>query len=567
MSPFRTRPDEHARVGASAEVHDAVGHMVQQFADPMAWLRELVQNAIDAGATRIDGHLECSPTSSGRGGTVEVSITDDGAGMDQATVERCLLVLFRSSKDRDPTKIGKFGVGFFSVFAVSPRVVVVETGRDRAPEGLRLTLAPDFSYELEATPPRRGTTVRLTVDISPSKKPGDFARDALAALKKWCPHIEVPLRFTSHGLPDGDLDEQVDRPFEVTDGVSWAARDEQGARYVVTADPQPGARFFNRGILLHDTDEALVANVRFMVDDRALHHTVSRDDVRRDAAFHRCVDRAKGIAEGPLKERCVAVFRAAADASANARAKGESEPSAADVLARLARVVHLTPFSLDASALAMPLTDPIEGALTHTFTKRFLGSSPRYYAPAKGPITRALAKKGVPVVDLGAASGDTLLPLLRALHGDEALSVDARFTVVTPRAVHDLGAGPMRLAATLDTLRPAFKLTAFAFATLRGPASDRLFVSVDKRASLWTDPSVEVLIDHATDNPYALSSGRGAVFNLEHPRVARALAVSQRDPALAALILARLMALAAGALTEERDAELHRQAILGAGAS
>ena len=93
--------------------------------------------------------------------------------MTQDVIERSLLVLFRSTKDRDATKIGKFGVGFFSVFAPEPLVVRVDTGADAAREGLRLTLRPDFTYELESSTPRRGTTVRL-----------DLARSRRGALRR-----------------------------------------------------------------------------------------------------------------------------------------------------------------------------------------------------------------------------------------------------------------------------------------------------------------------------------------------------------------------------------------------
>ena len=49
--------------------------MVRQFADRHAFLRELVQNGIDAGATRIDVRLERGPD-----GAVRTSVEDDGAG-------------------------------------------------------------------------------------------------------------------------------------------------------------------------------------------------------------------------------------------------------------------------------------------------------------------------------------------------------------------------------------------------------------------------------------------------------------------------------------------------------
>src|SRR5688572_947617 len=79
-----------------------VDEMVRQFADPYAYLRELVQNGIDAGATRLEVRIERDVD-----GTVHTSVDDDGTGMTKATIEGPLLTLFESSKESDPTKIGK----------------------------------------------------------------------------------------------------------------------------------------------------------------------------------------------------------------------------------------------------------------------------------------------------------------------------------------------------------------------------------------------------------------------------------------------------------------------------
>ena len=129
MSPFREAPDRtRATPAASRDEHDAVDQMVRQFADEMAFLRELVQNGIDAGATALT--LTLSWRSGGDGdarGTLLVTLDDDGRGMTRDVIEHQLLVLFRSTKRGDDTKIGRFGVGFFSVFAPDPDEVFVVT--------------------------------------------------------------------------------------------------------------------------------------------------------------------------------------------------------------------------------------------------------------------------------------------------------------------------------------------------------------------------------------------------------------------------------------------------------
>ena len=54
---------------------------------------------------------------------MRVAVRDRGEGMTRDIIENQLLVLFRSTKEKDDTKIGKFGIGFASVLAPDPEVV------------------------------------------------------------------------------------------------------------------------------------------------------------------------------------------------------------------------------------------------------------------------------------------------------------------------------------------------------------------------------------------------------------------------------------------------------------
>ena len=81
-TPFRQRPDEGPALTTSDAVHDAIHQMVRQFADPMAWLRELVQNALDADTATIDVRLDYQPDRANDRGTLLASVIDDGRGMD-----------------------------------------------------------------------------------------------------------------------------------------------------------------------------------------------------------------------------------------------------------------------------------------------------------------------------------------------------------------------------------------------------------------------------------------------------------------------------------------------------
>jgi HSP90 family molecular chaperone len=113
-------------IAAQGMVRDLVG----QFSDPYAFYRELIQNAIDAGSNRVDVTVEFVPGPPGTPGLAIAAVEDDGAGMDEQIIDNYLLVLFRSTKEDDLTKIGKFGVGFLSVFALKPDLVRVSTARN-----------------------------------------------------------------------------------------------------------------------------------------------------------------------------------------------------------------------------------------------------------------------------------------------------------------------------------------------------------------------------------------------------------------------------------------------------
>ena len=102
---------------------DLLPDLIHQFSDPFAFYRELIQNSIDAGSARIEVRLRFTPGATR--GTATAVVQDWGEGMNRQVIDDYLLTKFRSSKENDLTKIGKFGIGFLSVFAPEPGAVVV----------------------------------------------------------------------------------------------------------------------------------------------------------------------------------------------------------------------------------------------------------------------------------------------------------------------------------------------------------------------------------------------------------------------------------------------------------
>mgnify|MGYP000890693624 CR=1 FL=1 len=99
------------------EAGDTLDNLVDQFSDPFAFLRELVQNSIDAGSHRVDIEFEFTPHQEGNRGVFVLHVNDTGEGMTREIIDTKLTRLFSSAKEDDYTKIGKFGIGFVSIFA------------------------------------------------------------------------------------------------------------------------------------------------------------------------------------------------------------------------------------------------------------------------------------------------------------------------------------------------------------------------------------------------------------------------------------------------------------------
>jgi HSP90 family molecular chaperone len=187
-----------------------VGDVIAQFADIHAFYRELVQNSIDAGSPSIEVELDYDRDAQ----RMNVSVKDRGGGMTRDIVENQLLVLFRSTKEKDKTKIGKFGIGFASVLAPNPEVVKVHTSRDK--RRLTLHLYRDLSYELfDAGPATQdGTTVTIELAMKEGEVK-DFVDKSRQALKRWCRHATVEIYFYET-RPDGRVGERIDMPLELS---------------------------------------------------------------------------------------------------------------------------------------------------------------------------------------------------------------------------------------------------------------------------------------------------------------------------------------------------------------
>ncbi|MFO0629770.1 MAG: ATP-binding protein [Polyangiales bacterium] len=561
--PFRARPDQHlGPLAADAAVHDAVGQMVRQFADELAFLRELVQNSLDADATAIEVLFDHHPVD-GRA-VLEVSVRDDGRGMDQPTLERCLLVLFRSSKEGDPTRIGKFGVGFFSVFAARPDLVTVETGTDAQAPGLRLRLLPDFTWELEHAAPRRGTSVRVRVPLR-DEAPTRLADRCVERLRHWCPHVRVPVTARFHNVPGRDDDARIDAPHRLDAEVFVRAQHGEAVTLVGLSDA-PTRRYLNRGLLLQAEEGAQEPEHRglaWLIDAPDLHHTISRDAVVRDAAFAARLRAVPDIAQNALRDKVIRAWNELAERCAAARAERRADAAAGAALGRLARALLQRPFALRPKDLRWPLAEPTDEdrrpVRTRPLAAGLLGGPKFFTAREASALTRAVAQSGGVVLDAGACGDSDADAAVNALRQDlcpDARACDRAFVLL--RRVDPVRHHPAARALldALVALVTGAHLGAVMLCEALGSGADRLWYSVR-----GGHPAVhgEGIADLDDDSPFAFRRGGVLLLRADHPDAALALEHARRDPRFAALVLLRLALLHAGALDARSDHALLRQ--------
>ncbi len=519
------------RDGESREAAEAprdggiVGDVIAQFADPHAFYRELVQNSIDAGSPSVEVELVYEESDA----RMHVSVRDRGEGMTREIIENQLLVLFRSTKEKDSSKIGKFGVGFASVLSPNPEVVVVNSSC----EGKRLTLHlyRDLTYELfdagRAT--QAGTTVELEIALERGAV-DEFERASEAALRRWCRHASVPIEVSIRRGPE-HRELRIDTPLAIGNTHVEVQRTFDDGKLTIVAGlpikPGPYLGFFNHGLMLHETTSDAIAKVAVKVQDSRLGHTISRDDVRRDAAYRHALQQAKEVVSTTLANAVSERLRELPD------------------LGRYVEYCRLLDAALaaelDPGRWHFPLVDKI-GDKTSVTDEQLPDRV--WSAASSTPLTQALASSGVAI-----------------LHVTERASLAAALELKRKTLVdvhHEL--------TWVDLVEPSDTDIAVvaAFRTMldrvhRAPADVVLVTLVGARDDMCTvalkDASIRILDrDDAVKNPFQMFGRRVLGLSTGHPHVKAAREAP--DPILAAAHLVRAVLLQHGLLDADRSRKL-----------
>ncbi|WP_335978720.1 HSP90 family protein [Streptomyces sp. CA2R106] len=149
------------------------------YSSPRVYLRELLQNAVDAITARQAADAAAPARISVRAGDGRLTVTDTGIGLTEADVHRFLATIGRSSKrtaagplDGDQLAaarndfIGQFGIGLLACFVVADEITVrTRSAADPAAPAVQWRGRSDGRYTISLLPaaelPEPGTTVTL----------------------------------------------------------------------------------------------------------------------------------------------------------------------------------------------------------------------------------------------------------------------------------------------------------------------------------------------------------------------------------------------------------------------
>lgn len=388
-------------------VEEVFKNLVDQFTDPFTCLRELVQNGMDAGSEQIDIRTSYLAEPGG----VCLEIRDYGEGMTREIIDNKLTRLFSSDKENDLTKIGKFGIGFVSVFSLKPELVTVDTGRDGEYWRIAFDGGTDFQlFELHA--PLEGTSVKL-FKILPHEEYQEFCRRCFETVSKWCRHSHVQITFN---------DDSLNRPLTVDSVCRVDIQDPLGRFNVGTVDKAPAPYgLYNTGLTLSESEQEAFPGVTYKILSNHLEHTLTRDAVIVDGNYNKVMARLTQIVRKDLFEQVRRQLLA--DEALREPTAAETAMYLHSVLPELSRQEKKRPIHVDLHGAEVSLADLARCAKEET--RLFASRTP-------STLSQRASREGIPVLNLDLSSATSAL--FSSLCGAPVVSLEQNLAVSRPVA-------------------------------------------------------------------------------------------------------------------------------------
>lgn len=455
-------------------------------------MRELIQNSLDARSNKVEIEIDYEQAER----CARVTVVDWGEGMNREVIDSQLTRLFSSTKEGDLTSIGKFGIGFVSVFATKPKAVVVDTGRDG--EYWRVLFREDRTFErLLRHEPIEGTRVTSFIPLEKQKLSG-FIADCRATVEFWCKHCDIEILV--NGKP-------INQPFEL--GQPCEVRLSLPGSEVVAApslDDKAFCGFYNRGLTLLETHESPRPGITFKLRSMYLEHTLTRDNVVQDKHYH------KALAVLDKAIQTLMPRKVAEELSRNPEDERLWELAAA-FFNRLGKV--------PADCLEIPIFPSHGGRLSF----KQLAEAPGVgYRDTGGPLVESLLEQRIAVLP----NRHHVLSLARLRV--QPLPVDETWFLARPAEAEG---GLARLISTANRL-------------LRGPKL---------QPAEFTQSRISLPASTPGQAETFAGKKKFRLINVKHPLVRDLAEVVQHDPSLAAYLLGRAVLLENGQNAERQILE------------
>jgi hypothetical protein len=498
------------------KTEDALEELVNQFADPMSFLRELVQNALDAGSSEVEISVSWQGGDVGVG--VAITLVEDwGVGMTKEVIETRLTRLFSSDKDGDKTKIGKFGIGFVSVFAIDPDAVCVDTSRDGQSWRVLFDAQRRFSL-LRLDEPIDGTKVRILKSMDRSGYDA-FVRRAREVVEYWCRHTAGEIRF------DGDL---INRPLDLE--APCRVVHDDGFSRIVVGHPCDGRTFFgfyNTGLTLLEGHDRYLEGLAFKASSPHLEHTLTRDSIIEDAGFDRVMRSLNRAVDEALEQRVFAQLEQTLELGPSERLP---------YLYRAALWHARRPGKLSKVAERVAFRTP-SGTLVRLRQVRGRRREQQILiSNTRSPMTDALELAGFIVID--DAAGQSVASLLAEQTSAAVQRVEQRYAmplVADDEDERDRWA-PLSVAVAGLLEDWGAKLSSVELAHFDYPGSSIAGVLAITQRTLGELTSSDELGELGTG---MFSRRRVLVVNVDHPLVSPAVVLAAHEPELAAYMLVK----------------------------
>ncbi len=286
--------DYKFRVDGAAALQLFMGHTL--YGDKRVFLRELVQNAVDACHLRSMMEPDYTPAITIQLNREEnrITIRDNGIGMDRRWLEKYFLNVgisfYRSGEAGDISLqpalqrsfISNFGIGFLSTFLIADRIVVKT--RRKGAGGLLITITDIGDYfDVRPAPDTLPTGTEVLLELKTNRLKGWRGMEYLGYLKSVARFVSIPIQFTDaaghttvigceplNRFGDDASAHNFSAPLEIAPSRGWVLIRTRGddERSIALDTSSGGLSIYQNGIFIDQSDDLLPAKARKFVTGR-----------------------------------------------------------------------------------------------------------------------------------------------------------------------------------------------------------------------------------------------------------------------------------------------------------